>query len=161
VASAQRIGRTLFLADVRTAYLMVNEARYRAVQGMFRVPRDQVNIITVIVALVLADGLRDRVQRWMKPITGPSVVESLLGAAVMSEVLSGVAGAARDEAQEWGPLLAMALVGAAAAAVARTPANAVRTSMRQFDAGFRNRYGYLVDPGHWRQRRAQRRTSQA
>ena len=40
---------------------------------------------------------------------------------------------------------------------ARSGLHGLRGSGHIADVAFHKRYGYLIDPGHWRQRRAQRR----
>jgi hypothetical protein len=64
----------LFPSDPRAALLLVNEARCAAVQGVFGVRRDQVNLMTLIAALTLAEGVRQQAQRLHGPTRGDMIL---------------------------------------------------------------------------------------
>jgi hypothetical protein len=69
----------------------------------------------------------------------------------------GSSGGVRRSVFALGTLLAIAVIGG----TARSGLHGVRGSGHQADVAFHQRYGYLVDPGHWRARRAKRRAAQA
>ena len=150
-------GSTLLLSDVRLAFLVINDVRYRVVERLFHVPREQVNLATVVGLLVLAEGVGAHGRRLRGAAGAPSLADDVLGAAVMNEVLSGIAGPSSRDAPVLGALLALAAIGGVARATVGKSVRSARGSSHKIDLAFHHRYGYLVDPGHWRARRAQRR----
>jgi hypothetical protein len=149
-------GSNLLLSDIRIAFLVINDVRYRTIQGLFHVPRDQVNLATFIGLLVLAEGVGAHGRRLRGAARPPSWADNAIGAAVVSEVLSGLAGPSSRDTPLLGALLAIAAIGGVARATLGKSARSLRDSSRRTDLAFHRRYGYLIDPGHWRARRAQR-----
>jgi hypothetical protein len=80
----------------------------------------------------------------------------LIGAALLREALWDVAGPASREATPLGVLLIIAFAGGAARRALHRSSHHVGGISHRMTVGFHHRYGYLVDPGHWRARRAQR-----
>ena len=76
-----------------------------------------------------------------------------MGFGILREALCRVAGPDARDTPALASLLAIAVIGA----TARSGLHGLRGSGHSADVAFHKRYGYLVDPGHWRQRRAQRR----
>jgi hypothetical protein len=82
----------LFASDVRTALLLLNEARYRGLARIFGVSRTQANVVTVIGLVALADATRDRVN-WLLNAPGtPASTDGFLSGAVAEELFHEVAG---------------------------------------------------------------------
>ena len=47
-AAEEVYGGNLVVADLRTLLMLVNEARYRALERLFGLPRNQANILTLV-----------------------------------------------------------------------------------------------------------------
>jgi hypothetical protein len=161
VARAARIdelaGSRRLLSDMRTTFLLVDEARHRTIARLFAIPKDQENLLTLVVALMLAEAASEKLNRFRSMPGVPSLGDGLLGLGSLREVLCGVAGPASRETPTTAILLMGAvLAGGAGPAVVKS-LHGLRSSSHRASVGFHHRYGYLVDPGHWRQRRANRR----
>src|SRR5580700_7884794 len=50
-------GTAMLLVDLRGTLMLLNEARYRSIEKVFGVPRDQVNVTTAILALLVAEAI--------------------------------------------------------------------------------------------------------
>jgi len=145
-------GAALLARDVRIVLLLLNDARHRTFQRVFAVERNDVNLVTLIVLLVMAEQMQATSRR-VKAGRGPTLAEDFMGFGILREALCRVAGPnARDT-----PLLASLLAIAVIGGTIRSGLHGLRGSGHSADVAFHKRYGYLVDPGHWRQRRAQRR----
>lgn len=145
-------GGRLLATDLRIATLVLNDVRYRLFQRLFAVERNEVNLISLIALLLLAErtqttGRRIRSQR------GPTMAQNFMGFGIIREALCRVAGPDSRDTPLLSSLLAIAVIGGAA----RSGLHGVRGSGHQADVAFHHRYGYLIDPGHWRQHRANRR----
>jgi hypothetical protein len=148
-------GGRLLATDVRVATLLLNDARYRAFQRVFAIERRDVNLMTLIALLVMAE----KAQATTRSVTargGPTLTEHFMGFGMLREALCGIAGPNSRDTPLLGTLLAIAVIGGAA----RSGLHGVRGSGHRADVAFHHRYGYLIDPGHWRRRRAQRRSAQ-
>jgi hypothetical protein len=149
-------GARLLVSDVRVAFLLLNEARYRTLTRLLGIPRDQANVATFIGALIALEGA----QRAIKTPSGPSRADVLLGAGAAREALRGVAGRPAGDAPLIGTLLMIAIIGKPVREAVVEGMHGARGSMRKTNVGFRRRYGYLFDPGHLRERRARSRGMQ-
>lgn len=145
-------GVRLLVGDIRTASLLVNAARHRIIGGLFGVPREQENLLTLVAVLTMAGWTQRRIERLMR--TPPEAGETLLGAASLREVLCAVAGPSSRETPMTGTLLAIAVAAGAASPAVIKSVHGIRSSSHRLVVGFHRRYGYVVDPGHWRARRA-------
>jgi hypothetical protein len=149
---SQVTGARLLARDVGVATLLLNDARHRAFQRVFAVDKTDVNLVTLIVLLVTAERMQATSRR-VRASRGPTLAEDFMGFGIVREALCRVAGPnARDT-----PLLASLLAIAVIGGTVRSGLHGLRGSGHSADVAFHKRYGYLVDPGHWRQRRAQRR----
>jgi hypothetical protein len=74
---------------------------------------------------------------------------------IVREALARVAGPDSRDTPLLSSLLAIAVIGGAA----RSGLRGIRGSGHSADVAFHRRYGYLIDPGHWRSRRAERRNA--
>ncbi|HSO98696.1 MAG TPA: hypothetical protein VLP43_07070 [Solirubrobacteraceae bacterium] len=155
-------GGTLFLADARTAFLLINHARRQAISRLVGVTGDNANIVTLIGIMILAQAARDRGRRLVAPGGPPTAADGLLGAAVFRELLADAAGAAARETPLTSTLLLVAVASSSLArrAILRSATGAIRSASHRVGAGFHHRYGYLFDPAHLRKRRAQRHTEE-
>jgi hypothetical protein len=152
-------GRRLLSSDLRIGLAFANEARYRVIQRTFGVSRNQANLATLVALGGLAEAMRTQSRKMRSAAGVPSKADNMIGLTLVSELLRSVGGASEDTAL-MGPLIALAIMGTGARAVTRRSAHGVYGSSHKMDVAFHHRYGYLVDPGHWRARRAQRQETQ-
>jgi hypothetical protein len=149
-------GGRLLATDLRIATLMLNEARYRLVQRVFAIERNEVNLVSIIALLIMAERTQATSTR-LRAQRGPTLAENFMGFGIIREALARVAGPDARDTPLLSTLLAVAVIGA----TARSGLHGIRGSGHSADVAFHHRYGYLIDPGHWRRRRAQRRDARA
>jgi hypothetical protein len=157
--SAVRGGK-LLMTDARVAFLLANEARYRALERVLGIRRDQANVVTLVaavVALETSQQMAERSRSAVKSRRQHSRSAALLSMATVREAMRGIAGPTAADEPLFGSLVMFAVLAKPTRRVALNVAHRVGTSTHRAGAGFRHRYGYLVDPGHRRERRAQRR----
>ncbi len=150
-------GGRLLMGDMRTGWLLVNGGRHAVMQRLFALSAEQEKLLTAVLVLMLADGLSTRIRRMLLGPPVPSLGDSFLGATTLSDLVSSVGGPVAQATPMSAPLLTLAVLGGAAGPVAVRSVRAMRSGGHDVSVHFHHRYGYLVDPGHWRQRRAQRR----
>ncbi len=156
-AAIPETGRFRLLAsDVRFAFVLVNEARCRAIQAIFGVPREQANVITLFALLLGAQALADRASRVIRAPAPSSPGELLFGAASAREVLRQISGPGVGDTPLLGTLIMFAILGTAGRRLLTQALRSLRESSRRADVRFHQRYGYLIDPGNLRRRRALR-----
>jgi hypothetical protein len=80
-------GGTLLVSDLRTLALFVNEARYRTLQRVLGLPRDQANLATAIAVVAIAGTVRERAGGLRIP--GPSFGQLAFGSAALKELILG------------------------------------------------------------------------
>jgi hypothetical protein len=150
-------GVRLLMSDLRLIFLLINHGRYSMIQRLFGIGRDQANLLTLVMAMALADGARVKARRVLTGPPLPGAGDLLLAGGSWREVLSYAAGAPANGTPLFGTLLSVAIIGGTAGPAASELAAAIWTSSHRMAMGFHRRYGYIVDPGHWRRRRARRR----
>jgi hypothetical protein len=103
----------LFLTDSRLALAVLNHLRYRALNRVFGVSRDQANVVTVVLMLSAANGAYEAARR----ISGTRVsgTDAALGTFALREAALGVAGPTAREIPGFGSLVAFAILGGLAA----------------------------------------------
>ncbi len=151
-------GARLLASDMRVGFMLINHARNRTVARLFGASRDQANLVTLVAAMVLADTVHERIQKMLRGPSVPSLGDGLFAGGSLRELLWGVAGPPARDTPLSGTLLTLAVLGGTAGPAAFKSIRAISGSSRRIHHGFRHRYGYLVDPGHWRARRATRRS---
>ncbi len=149
-------GGRLLLSDMRTAFLLIDQVRLRAIARLFGVGPDQANLLTLVAALTLAQAARGTVQRVIEAPLLPNLGDSLLVGTSARELLCSVAGPSVRATPQLGTLLAVAVVGSTAGPAVLRSLRAARAGSHRAALGFHHRYGYIVDPGHWREHRARR-----
>jgi hypothetical protein len=147
----------LLLSDIRTSFLIANEARHRIISRLFGIPREQENLLTLVAALMMAEAIRERFHRLQETPPLPSFGDGMLEAMSINEALCTVAGPASRQTPMMGALIALALVGHGLRPTVAKALHDLRSSAQFGAVHFHHRYGYLVDPGHWRRRRAMNR----
>jgi hypothetical protein len=141
-------GRKLLFGDARVAFLLLNEARYRTLERLFGVGKDQANAATLVVGLVLADALREPAARMLRGPGFPSFGDASIGASALREVVYGIAGPSSRDAPLVGTLIAVGVFGHLARPLVGQAVHGIRDSSRRFHAAFNHRYGHLA--GTWR-----------
>jgi hypothetical protein len=140
---ADEQGATLLLSDLRVAYLLLNEARYRTLERVLGVSREQANAVTLIALLMLAESTRGRAEQ-LRAVQPPSRTDALLGAAALREGVYGIAGTTADQTRMFGVLIALAVMGRLSLPAIRHGIHGVRTESHRLRANFGHRYGHLV-----------------
>lgn len=154
-------GTALLLADARTAFILINHARKLAIVRTFGVSPEDANAVTAIGLLLIAGAAHDRIGRLLRGAGPPAPGDSLIAGGSVRALLGAVAGPAVDETPGLGTLIVLALAARTAGPTAIRSLRGLRAGSHRATVGFRHRYGYLVDPGHRRARRAQRRQAQS
>jgi hypothetical protein len=137
----------MFLVDLRGGLMLMNEARCRTVERVFGVQRDQVNMTTAIVLLLVAESVRRRAERY-QPSRRPRLSDWAIGAGALRESIYGVAGPAASDTPLAGTLIALAILGGLARQPAVRSVHGMKASSRRLHQAFLGRYGHLI--GHSR-----------
>jgi hypothetical protein len=134
-------GATLLRRDLGMAFELGNEARYRVVERLFGVPREQANIITLIALGMLAQRAHARTRRLLRPRT-PNSGDTLLGAGVAREVLFDIGGPASRQAQYFGALVVFALAAHGFGPAIRNTIHGIRAAAHDVGVSFKHRYSH-------------------
>jgi hypothetical protein len=157
--SAVRGGK-LLMTDARVAFMVANEARYRALERLLGVRRDQANVMTLVAAVVAVETSQQMAARTrgaVKSHRQRSRSDALIGMATVREGMRAIAGPTAADEPLFGTLVMFAVLAKPTRRAALGAAHRVGASLHHAGAGFRHRYGYIVDPGRRRERRAERR----
>jgi uncharacterized protein YcfJ len=150
-------GAQLLVSDTRTTLLLLNHARKQVVVRVFGVSPEDANVVSAIGLLVIADAAHKATTRVLKSPRAPTLEDELMAGASIRALVGAIAGPAIDETPGLGTLITIALVGRAVGPTAVRSIRALRGGTHGAAVHFHHRYGYLVDPGHWREQRAERR----
>jgi len=142
-------GARLMAADARVAYLLVDDARRRAMERLLGIPRDQPSGIETLVTvgfLLSATGSRAKSGRAAihshRQLSG--IDRTVIGFGVLRGVANGIAGPSARETPAVTSLIALALVGAGARVVVRKSVRGVRGVSHEAYKDFHHRYGHLI-----------------
>jgi hypothetical protein len=124
-------GARLLVSDTRVAFMLVNEARYRTVDRLFGVTREQSNLLTLIALGMLARAAHDQAVRVFKGPGGPTRADAAMGAGLLRESLYGIAGPASRTTPYFGALVAIALLGRRSHPALRWTSHGIRAVSRQ------------------------------
>lgn len=149
-------GGRLLLSDLRTAFLLANHARLRVIARMFGVSPEQANLLTAVAVLTLAQTAQAKARWLLRGPPVPSLGSGIFAGNAVGDVLRAVAGSPARDTPFAGMLLAAAVLWARGGPATVKSARAISAGSHRAALGFHHRYGYIVDPGHWRQRRARR-----
>ena len=125
---------------------MVNDARYRTIERLFGVPREQSNLVTLIALAVLAEAAHDKAERVLRGPGGPTRTETALGAGVLRESLKGLAGPASSDTPLFGTLVAIAVLGGLSRPALGRSVRGIRVFSDRTRLSFNHRYGHLIGP---------------
>ncbi len=137
-------GARLLVSDVRVAILLLDEARYRVVARLFGVPRDKSLLVTIVALGTVAGAAHGKAAQVLRVPAGPSVADTVMGAAVVRESVHRIAGAWSRDSPFFGTLVAVAVLGASFRPVLGASFRGVKASSHRARAGFDHRYGHLV-----------------
>ena len=82
-------GGRLLMRDVRVASLLVGDARDRAMARLFGVSRDQAGLLTLVIALMLAQAVHDKVESLLKPGGPPTMSDGHAGSRIAARARVG------------------------------------------------------------------------
>jgi hypothetical protein len=143
VGRYQRGGPDLLVSDTRVVLALLNEARYRTIARTFGVSsRPQANLLTLVLAMMFADGARTRGTQVKQGARPPTKIEIALGVAVCRELLRGLAGRPEGDPM-FGSLVTIGIVGNMIRPFARRAAEHSRSASQRASTRFRDRYGEL------------------
>lgn len=130
----------MLLTDLRVAFLLANEARYRVFERVLGIPREQANFATLVAGLLLADAARNKTHQLLKAPGVPAVDDATVGVAVLDGIVRAAAGPSARDTPLFTTLVGIALVGA----LARPAVRGIRRCARRSRAPFNRRYGRLI-----------------
>jgi hypothetical protein len=142
IALEQVAGARLLFSDVRTALLLVDEARYRAVNRLFGVSRDQSWPVTLVALALIAHAAHEKSDQLLKGPGGPTRADVTLGAAAARELVGRIAGPSSQETPFVAALLMIAMMGALVRPGLRRTIHGIRTSTHHARQSFNHRYGH-------------------
>lgn len=141
----ERFHPTRVASDLRVAFLLFNDARYRLIRRLFGVSRrDQVNVVTVIGLLLLADAAHEKVEGLVTGPGGPTRSDVLFVSGALNGMLENLGGSHIQETPLLGTLVAGALLAGASRGVARRTTHGVRSGSHEMRRAFNHRYGRLI-----------------
>ncbi len=139
----QFAGAQLLLADARTAFMLANYARKRAIVSAFGVSPKDANAVTVGGLALIAAALHQTIGPRLKR-TVPTPSDAVLGAGVARSLLGAVVGPTVDEMPGLGALIALALVVHGARPTAIRSAEALRANSRRLALELRHFSDYVL-----------------
>lgn len=142
-------GLRLATSDMRVAFMLMNEARYRALERL-GVSREDANVATVITAVILADAAQRRAQWLSGASVRPTRADAIVGAAAAKEIVHEVAGTSLRDTPYFTALVAIALAGSFSGPILRRSLAGLKdVSHRSVGALHRlhRQYGHLIAPG--------------
>jgi hypothetical protein len=135
-------GARLLAADARVVYLLADDARRRAIERVFGIPRDEKSgLLTLFALAALGSALQSRVPG--RP-SRPGLSGVMFGFGAVAEAAYDIAGPSSRESPYFGTLLAFALAGAATRVAVRKTAHGVRGVSHEAYREFHHRYGHLI-----------------
>jgi hypothetical protein len=137
------VGAQLLFADARTAFVLANYARKRAIVRAFGVSPEDANAVTVGGLALIAGALHQTISPRLKRSV-PTPSDAVLGAGVARSLLGAVAGPTVDEMPGLGALIAFALVVHGARPTAIRSAHALRTSSQRLALELHHFSDYLL-----------------
>lgn len=118
---------SLFLADSRLAWLLLNHARYAILRRMFGVSRDQANLLTFVLAV---GGAETAYLTGRRIFHMPHAEDTDVGIAAFAlrEATMSIAGPSARTVRGFAPLVVLGVAGGLALPGLRRAARSLRTS---------------------------------
>lgn len=153
-------GSRVLRTDLRVASMLLNDTRYRTLHRVLGLSREQANLATLVLALTAAGGAHEKIRHLAAGPAMPSSTALVFGNASLRGLMLRIAGPEAGATPLFGSLLVLALLGHPTRRALAAAIHGMRSSSKRMSGDFHHRYGYLVDPGHLRLHRAQRRLAQ-
>lgn len=134
----------LLVTDVRVALLLLKEARHRAIERLFGVPRDQSWIVALIALGLIGQAAHRNADRLLRGSGGPSGAEVMLGVGALRALVTGISGPQSRDTELSMTLVSIAVVGALLRPALSRSARTIRASSRRVRLAFDHRYGHLI-----------------
>lgn len=128
----------LFPSDPKAAILLLNEARYLAVQRAFGVRRDHVNLMTAIAALTIAEAAYAKTARLRRGLRAPTRGDVMLADGVLNALGQEIAGPFAGEKPFFAGLIGAAAVGALATRAVRHTSRDIKAASHRVTLSARN-----------------------
>lgn len=131
----------------------MDDARRRAIERVFGIPRDEKSgLLTLFALAAVISAMQSRAPS--RPAR-PGVSSTAFGFGILLESAYDLAGPSGRESPVLGTLLAFALVGAGARLAVRKTVHGARGVSHQAYAEFHHRYGHLIRRNPLRRGRAE------
>lgn len=137
-------GARLVVADVRLVYLLLNQARARAIAQLFGISGPGSALVTIIALGLAAETAHRKVARVLSAPGTPELGQAALGASVLTESMRAIAGPGTGDFPLFGPLILFALAGHALRPVLRSSVHGARASVHRAHTGLDHRYGHII-----------------
>lgn len=131
-------GARLLATDIRTAFVLFNEARYRALECV-GVPREQANLMTFIATLAVA-GEVGRMARQLSRGWSPTRSDRILGVGLLNALGAGIAGPSASKAPFVGLVVGSAVVASASRRALHRSAQGMKASAHRMKLSYSHRY---------------------
>ena len=132
----------IFPSDPRAAFVLLNESRYRTIQGVFGVRRDQVNLMSLVAAMTVAEAVHAKTQRLRRSLRGPTRGDMILGDAFLNGLGQQIMGPSTREVPFLAALIGAAAVGTVAVRVVRRSAQDVKVASREVTRSLRRFFSF-------------------
>jgi KaiC/GvpD/RAD55 family RecA-like ATPase len=137
-------GARLVVADMRVAYLLLNQARARVITRMFGITGPGSGLVTIIALGIAAETAQRTVRRALAAPGAPELGQAALGASVLTESARWIAGPGTGEFPLFGPLILLAVAGHVMRPAVRSTVHSVRTSAHRAHSSLDHRYGHII-----------------
>jgi hypothetical protein len=123
---------------------LLNEARYRAMERVFGLSREQANLATMVLLLGVTAATRDGAIKALKAPGGPTVPDVAIAMGISREALHVVAGPSFDKVPLFGTLITLAALAHISRPVVSRTTHAIHTRTHKALLAFEHRYGHHV-----------------
>ena len=137
-------GIRLLASDLTTLALVLNEARYRTMERVFGLSREQANLATLVLLLGVTAAARESAVKAINAPGGPTVPDVALAMGVTREALHGIAGESFDKVPLFGTLLVVSALAHISRPVVSRSVHAVHVRTHRARLAFDHRYGHHV-----------------
>lgn len=141
-------GARLLFSDARVVYLLLNDARSRAIARGFGISGQNSALVTMIALGIAAEATHRKVGRVLNAPGTPDTADTVIGASVLREAVRAVTGT--SEAPFLGTLVIASVAGSMLRPVLRATMRGVRSSAHLARTDFGRRYGHIIRPSHRR-----------
>jgi hypothetical protein len=137
-------GARLLAGDVRVAYLLLNDARGRAITRLFGISGPNSALVALIAVGLAAETAHRKVSRVLNAPGAPDLGGLTLGTSALTESARLIAGPGIGDFPFFGPLVLFAVVVHTTRPVLRSAIHGARSSAHRAHAGLDHRYGHII-----------------